>query len=202
MARTAVAVLLALIGPPIIVLTQLPPVIAELIYCALVVFVLFMVTRVERLPLSSIGIHKPTAMTFLWGLGLWLIGFVLAPLITRPLVDLVGRSGVDAGVAKLAATSMLFRIWMAVRGGVAEEILYRGYPIERLTTMTGRRWLAAFISIVAFALAHIPAWGSGFALTADLMTGIVLTLSYLWRRDLVANMLAHSLGLLVALVQI
>jgi len=55
-----------------------------------------------------------------------------------------------------------------VTGGIVEDTLYRGYAIERLATITRRRWLGATISVVAFGLAHIPAWGIGFALGADL----------------------------------
>jgi membrane protease YdiL (CAAX protease family) len=83
-----------------------------------------------------------------------------------------------------------------------EELLYRGYAIERLSMLTGTRWLAAAISIAAFGLAHIPAWGTGFALAADLPFGIVMTLFYLWRRDLLANILAHSTGLVITLLTV
>ena len=39
-----------------------------------------------------------------------------------------------------------------------------------------------------------------FALGADLPFAIVMTVFYLWRRDLLANILAHSGGLVVSLV--
>jgi membrane protease YdiL (CAAX protease family) len=89
---------------------------------------------------------------------------------------------------------------VGVTGGAIEETLYRGYAIERLATITGRRWLGGAISAVAFGLAHVPGWGIGFALAADLPFGIVMTLFYLWRRDLVANILAHSTVLVVSLL--
>src|SRR3989304_2368804 len=57
------------------------------------------------------------------------------------------------------------------------------------------RGVGAGLATLGFALAHVPAWGLGFALTADLPFGIVMTAFYLWRRDLLANMLAHSAGL-------
>ncbi len=51
-----------------------------------------------------------------------------------------------------------------------------------------------------FGLAHIPAWGSAFAIAADLPLGILMTAVYLWRRDLIANILAHSAALVVGLL--
>jgi hypothetical protein len=45
-------------------------------------------------------------------------------------------------------------------------------------------------------------WGVGFALTNDLAAGVILVLFYLWRRDRVANILAHCAGLLLGLFAI
>jgi membrane protease YdiL (CAAX protease family) len=100
----------------------------------------------------------------------------------------------------LARLPVWWRIIVGVTGGAVEEVLYRGYAIERLAMITGRRWLGGSIAAVAFGLAHVPAWGVGFAMGADLPFGIVMTLFYLWRRDLLANIFAHSTGMVVALL--
>ena len=88
---------------------------------------------------------------------------------------------------------------MGATSGAVEEFLYRGYATERLGALTGSRGVGAGLATLGFALAHVPAWGLGFALTADLPFGIVMTAFYLWRRDLLANMLAHSAGLVFAM---
>ena len=93
-----------------------------------------------------------------------------------------------------------FRLFVGVTGGVVEETLYRGYGVERLAAITSRRWQGGAIAAVAFALAHIPAWGVGFALAVDLPFGLVITLFYLWKRDLLANIFAHSAGLVVGML--
>jgi membrane protease YdiL (CAAX protease family) len=72
----------------------------------------------------------------------------------------------------------------------AEELLYRAYAIERISDLTGSYVLAATISIVAFALAHVPMWGWGPALTTAVSGGIA-TLFYIWRPDVVALIIAH-----------
>ena len=56
--------------------------------------------------------------------------------------------------------------------------------------------------MAVFTLAHVPAWGLGFALAADLPFGIAMTLFYLWKRDLLANSLAHSAGMVVGLLAV
>jgi uncharacterized protein len=71
-----------------------------------------------------------------------------------------------------------------------EEWLYRGYAIERLQALTGRPWLSGMISLAVFAVAHLPLWGPGVALST-LVSGGVLTALYLWRRDVLFLMLAH-----------
>ena len=95
---------------------------------------------------------------------------------------------------------MWFRVLLGISGGAIEEIFYRGYAIERLATITGRPWLAGLIAAVIFGLSHIPYWGLGFALAADPPFGLLMSAFYLWRRDLLANIFAHSTGLVIAML--
>lgn len=76
--------------------------------------------------------------------------------------------------------------------GVTEEILYRGYAIERLAFLTGRRWLAGLIAGAAFLVAH-AAWGGAQMILVAFGTVIFEGL-YLWRRDLPCVILAHVLA--------
>ena len=93
-------------------------------------------------------------------------------------------------------------MFLAVTRGAVEETLYRGYAIERLSAMIGRRWFGALAATIAFGLAHVPNWGVRFSRAADLPFGVVTTLFYLWRRDLAANAIAHSTALVVSLVSL
>jgi membrane protease YdiL (CAAX protease family) len=76
------------------------------------------------------------------------------------------------------------------RAAVAEEVLFRGYPIERLEQLTGSRLLAAAISWTAFTVAHHRLWGWNYLIEAGFL-GVILTFLYLWRRNLPSNMIAH-----------
>jgi membrane protease YdiL (CAAX protease family) len=59
-----------------------------------------------------------------------------------------------------------------------------------LTALTGRRWLAAGVSLAAFGVAHLPVWGAFFAFTT-VVSGSLMTAFYPWRRDVLALIVAH-----------
>ena len=206
---TYATLLVALVGPPLfIVVPDLLfgesrsiglQVVIHLLYCGLAVFVVWVVVRLERLPLSSIGLRRPGWSTLVTAAVVTLVTLGM-PLITGPLMDLLGTEGFEEGLRRLAPMPAWFRIVVGVTAGAVEETLYRGYAVERLAAITGRLWLGGALAALAFGLAHIPAWGVGFALAADLPFGIVATLCYLWRRDLLANILVHSTGLVIAML--
>jgi membrane protease YdiL (CAAX protease family) len=207
---TNLALLVALAGPPLFALLGDQrfgefaslgiQVVLQLLYCALAGFVVWVVVRQEHLPLRSIGVQRPDWSTLVSGVLLCGVVLYVLPLMTAPLLNALGTDGLQARLQQLAPLPVWFRVIVGVTGGIVEETLYRGYALERFATITGRRWLGGTISVVAFGLAHIPAWGIGFALGADLPFGIVMTGFYLWKRDLLANILAHSTGLVVAML--
>jgi len=158
---------------------------------ALLALVLFW----ERLPLSSIGI--------VWGnYWAWLIGAIIGGAILGTSVIsiwMAGRAGKPAipedseqGLLRVMATPPWFRWAVVLTAGITEEIMFRGYPIERLLDITGNLWLAAAIPLAVFVFAHLSAWSLGH-LVGVFFGGAVLTGLYLWQRDLVACMIAHAL---------
>lgn len=207
---TSLAVAVALVGPPLFVVvpnwlfgrdpTLAIQIVVHTLYCGLAALVLWVVIRRERLPLESIGIRRPNWPTLISAIVLWGTTRALLPLISEPVLNMFGRDGLAAGVQELALLPIWFRLITGFTGGIVEEILYRGYAIERLATLIGQRWIAGAMSAVVFGLAHIPMWGVAFALGADLPFGILMTAFYLWRRDLIANMIAHSGALMVAML--
>jgi len=209
-ARTLSFLLLALAGPPAFVMVTerllgTSPgvgvqVAAQAVYCALAAALVWSALRAERSTLASIGLRRPTWRTWLLAAGIFCVVQFVLPAITTPVVQFFGTAGVTAGVQRLATVPVWLRLVMALTGGAIEETLYRGYATSRLVDMTGSRWRGGVIAALAFGLAHIPAWGSAFALAADLPFGVFMTVVFLWRRDLVANILAHSAGLVVGLL--
>lgn len=209
---TLAGVGLAIGGPP--ALTAISPavtggtanlvlhVLLQLVFCGVAGLVLFIMFRHERLSWSSVGLRRPDWSTLLTAWLLLASGLLLQALVIDPLVAVWGREGVDEGIRQLAALPLWSRLFIGVTSGTVEELLYRGYAVERLAALTGRRTVGAGLATLGFALAHVPAWGLSFALIGDLPFGILMTAFYLWRRDLVANMLAHSAGLVFAMFTI
>ena len=76
---------------------------------------------------------------------------------------------------------------------ITEEILYRGYPIERLRELTGNAWVGVAFSLIVFlASSHSIFWGAVASFT--MVLAIILTyILYMWRRNLWACILMHFL---------
>ncbi|HKK14100.1 MAG TPA: type II CAAX endopeptidase family protein [Gammaproteobacteria bacterium] len=85
------------------------------------------------------------------------------------------------------ALALVFLVVVAV----AEETLFRGYLILRLSAVTGSETAAVVLSSILFGIGH-GYEGSGGLVTVGLM-GAVFAMIYLWRRSLVAPMTMHFL---------
>lgn len=145
------------------------------------------VRRGEHLSLRSIGIG--TARW--WKSILW--GFIIAIVSALVVGGLAALTHYGHGPGSAAFEKLPLWLITAIvfRAGVVEELFYRGYSIERLRLVgLGRFWSVA-IPLVIFSLGH---WSGGAAnILIALAAGLILTGFYLWRRDLVANMIGHGL---------
>jgi membrane protease YdiL (CAAX protease family) len=171
----------------------------EVAWAAFFLVILLYVVAVERRPLSSIGFRSPKISD---------AGIAIAALFAIIVGDGI-ISGVTAQlhlavkpqIAALFATPFGYRAFIAVRAAVVEETAFRGYGFERITDLTGSKWLAAAVTFVLFSAAHYSGGGLALALVAA-WGGLVLTVLYLWRRNLWTTILAHWLtdafGLLLA----
>lgn len=164
----------------------------EAIWWALAGFVLFWVIRVERLPLSSIGIRRPTRGTFGWGIAFGLLMMVSVIFCYAVIFPAFGLAMNRKTVANIIAVPLWLQTATMLRAGVVEEILFRGYPIERIETLTGRTWIAALITGASFIAIHLGAWGPA-QLIVVFFGAVIMTGLYLWRRDLPCVMIAHFL---------
>ena len=159
----------------------------EALYLASAAGLLLLVKCAEKLPFTSIGLGTSKW----WKSVAW--GLVTAVLCGGLALVLVRLTGYGKGTAASAFDRLpLWLITVIVfRAGIVEELFYRGYAIERLQALGLSRPLAAAIPLVVFAVAHFT--GGWANILIALVLGGVLTAFYLWRRDLVANMLAHIL---------
>ena len=149
------------------------------------------VVVIERRPLGSIGLRRPSVRDGIAALAIAVVtvlGFDALYLLVFPVLHLTE----NAQIEKLTSAPGWWPAISVVRAGVSEEVLFRGYSIERLQASTGSRALAAAISLLVFTVAHIGPWGWSHVLVAA-FGGAMLTLLYLWRRNLRANICAHCL---------
>jgi membrane protease YdiL (CAAX protease family) len=162
----------------------------ELTILALVGVLLVLIVKGEKLGLDSIGLKfEGWKKSFLLALLIMVCGFV-AIVIGALISQMVGWS---FGESKAFDQLSLWTVTLiTIRAGVAEEVFMRGYLLERLTSITGSKWIAAALSLIPFALFHYP--GQGWAgVLVSFNAGAVLTLFYFWKRDLKANITAHFL---------
>ena len=152
----------------------------------LVALVLFVIIKAgEGLSLSSIGLGTARwGKSILWG---FLLGIVCL-LVAGLLVALTGYTGGELGKAMAKLPLWLISL-IVLRAGVVEELCYRGYAIERLHALGLPRGLAAGVPLLIFGVGH---WTGGWAnIVIALALGAILAVFFIWRRDLVANMIGH-----------
>jgi uncharacterized protein len=195
LAGLAISLVVPLIGPARFLpsIAGVDPLHAhEWFWWALLALVILYVRVVERRPLASIGLTRPTWKTWAWGIGAGIVATFGVGAVLGLLFPLLGLKMNREALDVLLRTPLWFRIALVVRAAVMEETLFRGYGIERIEELTGNKWVAGLVTLAVFTIAHLSHWGWAHLLIAG-GAGLVLTLLYLWRRDLVCNMVAHGL---------
>jgi CAAX protease family protein len=158
----------------------------ELIWLC-VIALLVVIFRGERLSLRSINIGTASIVSSTLS---GILPAVLLGLISGLVVTLTHFHGGPMGAAFAKLPHWLVII-VVIRAGVVEELFYRGYAIERLRQLGLNRFLSGLIPLLIFGFAHgTNGWAN---VILALALGAVLTIFYLWRRDLVANMIGHFL---------
>ncbi len=153
--------------------------------------ILLFIIRQEGLGLESVGlkfssIGKSVGLALLICL-ISIAGVLLCIVLMQYLGWKVG--GEEAGAYKDIPVWVLFI--MVLRAGVAEELFYRGYAIERIKALTGSQWVAIAVPLLIFSIGHFRQGPGGILIS--FVAGAILTATYLWKKDLLANMIAHFL---------
>lgn len=153
---------------------------------------------IEQRGLDSIGVTWPSIRELGLAVGGFLVG-IFAFGVTLPLVQALGLESTRTGLRTLAMFPTWVVVLIALTAGVTEEVLFRGYPIERLSELTGELWIGAAVTYVVFTAAHIPLWGVGGALQIGAWT-LIVTVLYVRTRNLIACMVMHIANDLFAFV--
>lgn len=167
---------------------------------AVALAILYVLTRDGDQTRSDFGIRRVRIATLGWGFLCFLISAILSALT----LFAFARFGIEqdkATLTALASRPVPIILLIAAVAGIAEEIIFRSVLITELEAATGIRWLAAIVSLAIFALSHVGAWGPWQIIFAA-VPGLVLTLFFLWKRDLwicvIAHFLTDATGLLSA----
>jgi membrane protease YdiL (CAAX protease family) len=160
----------------------------ELLILSLVGVLFLLIKKGEKLGLDSIGLYfhsyKKSLLRALFLTVLSFLAIAIAIFISQQIGWRFGESKAFESLSPWTVTLIV------LRAGIAEEVFMRGYLLERIQGLTGRKTLAVLLSLLPFALLHYP--GQGWAgVLVSLAGGGVLTWFYLWKRDLKANIIAH-----------
>jgi membrane protease YdiL (CAAX protease family) len=164
-------------------------ILVELAFWSIVAIALCYVRVIERRPLSSIGLRKPRVADLALAVAAGTLIFALLAAIYLVVFPAFGwsESGQFTAITKIP---YWLQCLVVLRAAVSEEIAFRGYGIERLQELTGSRAVAGLATWSVFTVDHVSYWGWHHLLVAG-SAGAMLTLFYLWRRNLWASMLAH-----------
>jgi len=152
--------------------------------------VCLIIRRGEKLPFSSVGLGTSRWSKSLgWGVVLT-VGIIVVGSIPDVIAVLTHFQPNEFARQLTRLPAWLLTL-TCVRAGVGEELFYRGYAIERLQALGLSRFWAAVIPILIFSVGH---WTTGWQnVVTAFIIGSLLAAFYLWRRDLLANMIAHFL---------
>jgi membrane protease YdiL (CAAX protease family) len=163
----------------------------EVPWWILFVAILLYVVLLERRRLSSIGFRRPGIADLALALLAAFVLFMGVGLIYQLLLPAL-HINIDRQLGTVIATPLWFRLITVTRAAVVEETAFRGYGLERLRELTGSKSLAAVVTWFLFTIVHLTSWGWGQVIIAA-FGGLILTLLYVWRGNLWANIVAHWL---------
>jgi len=152
----------------------------------------------ERQTLASIGIRSPSLDTLGFGLLGAIVNFGISATIAKFNLALGLKEIQSALMTQLVEGDGWLLVIIVTNGAVLTEIVFRGYVIERLSSLTnGNLWIVTPVQFVMTTSIFIAARGlaHGMVWAVD---DVVFTLFYFWRRDTLACLLAHALPNFVA----
>jgi len=175
--------------------------IGQLVFWLLAGAVLVIVLFWERQTLASLWLQPFRWQSIAWGLLFAVVNYAVLFPTGEWVRRTAGLSGFAAGMEEVTRFPLWYRVLAVIGAGVVEEVLFRGFTVTRRIALTGRIWLAATLALLGFSALHLPLWGWGFAV-GSLVGGAAAMAFFVWRRDLLARMVFHTVtdatGLIVA----
>ena len=171
----------------------------RLIFLIVALLAGFICTRfLEGLPWRALGLwfHEKWARDFLLGSVIGIISLALAAAIATAGGGLSFTISGRAALVQVAQT-LVFSALLFILAALAEEALFRGYPLQTLTR-ANLAWLAVFLTSVPFAAIHLknPNVAAGFTFINTALAAVWLAVAYFRTRSLwfPFGVTGHSLG--------
>ena len=156
----------------------------------LAILLLVIVKWGEKRTFSSIGFKSITGKEILLAIGIGVVLSLTVPIFTLLVNQIIPSDGGDITevVSNTPWWMMLASVFTA---GITEEIIFRGYLIERIIEITKKNWAAVLVSLIAFVLPHTLSWNLTHVIAVVLPLGLILSGLYLWKKNLLFNIIIH-----------
>jgi len=156
------------------------------------VFLTFWIPKIEGNRLASIGFGE-LKWRYLW-MGILTYFILLIVWIGSGLtLEAIGLEGLRSLQPMIREHSFPILFSLFLTGTFLEEVFYRGYVIERLTSLTGKIWLAGLISWVAFTFVHFKFFGLGPTLDVGVLSAGLVIL-YIRERSIWPCIIVHGIN--------
>jgi len=158
----------------------------------LLALLVFWIPKVEGHSLRSIGFGK-LKWRHLWMGVLTYFMLFMAWIGSYFALNAIGLEGLRSLQPMIREHSFPVLFSLFLTGTFLEEIFYRGYLIERVTSLTGKRWLAGLVSWMAFTFVHLKFFGLGPTLDVGVLSAGLVIL-YLKERSIWPCIVVHGIN--------
>jgi len=158
----------------------------------LLILLVFWIPKVEGNDWGSIGFGN-FKWRHLWMAILTYFLLLIAWIGVDFALTAVGLEGLRSLQPMIKEHSFPILLSLFLTGTFLEEIFYRGYLIERLTSLTGKSWFAGIASWTAFTFVHLKFFGLGPTLDVSVLSA-GLAILYLKERSLWPCIVVHGIN--------
>jgi membrane protease YdiL (CAAX protease family) len=158
----------------------------------LFILIFFWIPKVENKKLDSIGFRKfkfryigIALLTYFIIMLLWMINYFI--------LKAIGFEGLRSLQEKVKEYSIPTLFGLFITGTFLEEVFYRGYVIERITLLTGKRWFGGLISFLTFTFVHLKFFGLGPTLDVSILSASLVIL-YLKEKNIWPCIIIHGIN--------
>ena len=162
----------------------------EWIVALLLVF--FWIPKVEHRELDSVGFRR-FRWRYVWiGVAAYLV-YLLISVGLEPGLKSAGMQTLRDLSPTLKGYGFPLLLGLFLTGTIVEEVFYRGYVIERMTELVGRRWVAGTVSWLTFTLVHIRFFGLGPTIEVAVIA-VILVVLYMRARSIWPAIIVHGMN--------